>query len=92
MLVYSLQRKEDHKHLTHRAHVMDTQKIIEKGTKENPEIALVLEISARAREIDQREPMIDLRPASDIAANPTAAQGSIHYSGHVLTDERHLIP
>jgi hypothetical protein len=72
---------------------MDTQKIIKKAVEENPEIALVLEISARAREIDQREPTIDLRPTADIAANPTAAQGSMHYySGHVLTDEGHLIP
>jgi hypothetical protein len=71
---------------------MDTQKIIEKAAKENPEIALVLEISARAREIDQRESTMDLKPVSDVAANPTAAQGSIHYSGHVLTDEGYLIP
>jgi hypothetical protein len=71
---------------------MDTQKIIEKAAKENPEIALVLEISARAREIDQTESAMDLKPASDIAANPTTAQGCIHYSGHVLTDEGYLIP
>jgi hypothetical protein len=57
---------------------MDAQKTIKKVTKENPEIALVLEVSARAREIDQREPVMDLKPASDIAANPIAAQGCIY--------------
>lgn len=66
---------------------MSTRKIIAEAIKENPEIGLVLEISARARENDQRELAIDLRPTTEVAANPTAAQGSIQYLGHVLTYE-----
>ncbi len=65
---------------------MDTQKIIKKAAKENPEIALVLEISARARETEQREPAKELRPSTDVGMNPTTAQGII-YSGCVLGDE-----
>lgn len=65
---------------------MNTQKIIKKATKDNPEIALVLEISARAREIEQRESPQELRPSTDVGVNPTAAQGIIG-SGHVLHDK-----
>ncbi len=69
---------------------MHTRKIIKKAVKENPDIALVLEISARARESEQREPAKELRPATDVAANPTNTQGIIG-SGCVLGDERDLI-
>lgn len=74
---------------------MKTEKVIEKAVRENPDLAIVLEVSARAREVNQREPVIDSTPSTDVAATPTAAQGSIHYysdSGHVLTDERYLVP
>ena len=70
---------------------MRTKKMITNAVRENPDIALVLEISARAREIEQREPVQDLTPATDVAANPTNAQGSIA-SGCVLSDERDLVP
>jgi hypothetical protein len=66
--------------------IMDAQKTVKKATEENPDIALVLEISARAREIEQREPAMDLRPTADVSANPATAQGSIHCSGYILTD------
>ena len=69
---------------------MDTQKLIKKAAKENPDIRLVLEISARARETEQREPAKELRPSTDVGMNPTTAQGII-YSGCVLGDERNLI-
>lgn len=69
---------------------MDTQKIIKKAIKENPDIALVLEISARAQENEQREPTKELRPATDVAANPTNTQGVINL-GCVLGNERDLI-
>ena len=88
--MYSLQREGYGKHLK-RGSFVDTQKLIEKAAKENPEIALVLEISARAREIEQREPAKELRPTTDVGANPTAAQGVIS-SGHVLHDQRDLTP
>ena len=62
---------------------MDAQKIIKDAIKENPDISLVLEISARAREIEQREPAKELRQETAVGANPTAAQGIV-YSGCVL--------
>lgn len=70
---------------------MRAKKMIANAVRENPDITLVLEISARAREIEQREPVTDLRPATDVSANPAAAQGSIHWSGHILGDEGNLI-
>lgn len=65
---------------------MDAQKLIEKAAKENPDIALVIEIAARAREIEQREPARELRPTTDVGVNPTTAQGIIG-SGQVLHDK-----
>lgn len=70
---------------------MKAQKIIARAVRENPDVALVLEISARAREAEQRELPVDFRPATDVAANPVAAQGAVYGSGCVLTDERHLV-
>lgn len=61
----------------------NVQRTIDNAICENPEVRLVLEISARAREIEQREPPRELTPTSDIGLNPTAAQGVIP-SGHVL--------
>ena len=69
---------------------MDAQKLIKKAARENPDIALVLEISARAREIEHREPAKELRPTTDVGVNPTTAQGVI-CSGGVLGNERDLI-
>jgi hypothetical protein len=69
---------------------MRMKKIIGDAIKENPEIALVLEISARAREIEQREPAKELTGATSIGANPTTAQGVIQ-SEHVLKDKGDLI-
>jgi hypothetical protein len=69
---------------------MDAKKLVKKAAKENPDIKLVLEVSARAREAEQREPAKELRPSTDVGMNPTTAQGVI-YSGCVLRDERDLI-
>lgn len=72
---------------------LNARKMIENAVGENPEIALVLEISARARENERKEPMMESIPAPGVAANPVVGQGGIlHYLGHVLSDERHLIP
>ena len=64
---------------------MNTQKTIDKALK-NPDVSLVLEISARARALEQREPPKELRPSTDVAVNPTTAQGIIE-SGHILSDK-----
>lgn len=70
---------------------MSTQKIIDNAVKRNPDIALVLEVAARARESEEREPVKELRTSTEVAANPTTAQGVICL-GCVLRDERHLLP
>lgn len=69
---------------------MDIQKLIKKAIKENPEIALVLEVSSRARENGERESIDDLRPNVGVGANPTAAQGVISL-GCVLGNERDFV-
>jgi hypothetical protein len=69
---------------------MKAKKMIADAVRENPEIALVLQISAHVREIEQRESVQELTPATDVAANPTNTQGSIP-SGCVLGNERDLI-
>lgn len=72
---------------------MKTEKFIEKAVRENPEVAVVLEISARARNFGEREPALDSASTVGVAATPTAAQGSIHCydSRHVLCDQRQVI-
>jgi len=56
---------------------MKAEKIVNNALKENPEVRLVLEVSARARENEQREPAKELRPSTDVSANPTTAQGIV---------------
>jgi hypothetical protein len=69
---------------------MNVQKTIHKALK-NPEVNLVLEVSARAREIEQREPATELTPSTGLGVNPTTAQ-AIMGSGQVLHNERELVP
>lgn len=70
---------------------MDSMKIIEKAIKENPELALILEVSARAQQAADLEPVKELRTTTDVAANPTTNQGVISL-GCVLGDEGNLVP
>jgi hypothetical protein len=49
---------------------MDAEKIVQKAMKANPEIRLVLDIAARAREAESKEP-ITIGVATDITAVPT---------------------
>jgi hypothetical protein len=69
---------------------MDATKIIKQAIDDNPDIRLVLDIAARAREAQEREPAKDLRASTDVGANPTTSQGIV-FSGHVLCDQRNLI-
>ena len=69
---------------------MNAKQLVRKAVKDNPEVCLVLEIAARAREVEGREPVKELGATTSIGANPTAAQGVIQ-SGCVLKDERNLI-
>ncbi len=69
---------------------MNTKKVVDKALKENPDLALVLEVSARAQQVARLEPTKELQPATDVAANPITNQGVISL-GCVLRDERNLI-
>ena len=70
---------------------MDAKQLIEEALKVNPEVCLVLEVAARARGLEEREPIREFRAEPSIGANPTAAQGAIP-SGCVLKYDRYLIP
>lgn len=50
---------------------------IKQAIHDNPEIALVLEIAARAREIDERTPPQELRASTEVAALPLHAQHGV---------------
>lgn len=58
---------------------------IEKALKENPEVRLVLEIAARARDIESREPPRELGAATEVVAIPTNPQCGVK-SWSVLED------
>jgi hypothetical protein len=53
---------------------MNPDKMLEKSLKEHPEIAVVLEIAVRAREIDAMELPRDFSVSTEVAAIPTYAQ------------------
>jgi hypothetical protein len=53
---------------------MDAKKIVTKALNDNPEIRLVLEIAARAREVESKEPPRHIGFATDTVAVPTSSQ------------------
>jgi len=53
---------------------MDAEKIVQKAIKANPDIQLVLDIAARAREAEARTPPAELRPTTEVVALPTNPQ------------------
>jgi len=70
---------------------MNAQTILRQAEKENPEIALVLEIARRARELEELVPTQTPSMPPNVAANPVASQGAI-FSGHILNHQRNLVP
>jgi hypothetical protein len=61
---------------------MNAQKLVQRAMKENPEIALILEVAHRARELEERAMQESPVPAI-IGTNPVASQG-VASSGHIL--------
>jgi hypothetical protein len=53
---------------------MNIEKVIESKLKENPEVRLVLQIAARARDLEALEPPREIGLATDIVAIPSKSQ------------------
>ena len=53
---------------------MDAEKIMQKAIKANPDIQLVLDIAARAREAEARTLPAELNPTTEVVALPTNPQ------------------
>lgn len=51
--------------------------VLQQGIKEHPEIALVLEIAARAREIEAKEPPKEIGVSTEVAATPAHSQAIV---------------
>jgi hypothetical protein len=56
---------------------MNIEKVIKSNLKENPEVRLVLEIAARARDLEALEPPREIGFATDIVAIPTKSQSLV---------------
>jgi len=65
---------------------MNAQTVIRRAVRENPEIALVLEIARRAQEFEQRGLPQVPTCIPNVGANPVTSQGVVP-SGHILKDE-----
>ncbi len=63
-------------------HAMNPVQIIQNALDKNPEMRLVLEIAARAREVESRELPRDIGLATDIAVVPTNSQSLVPPSTH----------
>jgi hypothetical protein len=60
---------------------MDTRGILKKAINDNPEIAVVLEIAARAREVEERTPPQEIRASTEVAALPAHTQNATEHLG-----------
>jgi hypothetical protein len=56
---------------------MRTEQIIQNAIDENPNIRLVLEIAARASDIESKEPPLFTGVATDTAVQPTNLQSPV---------------
>ncbi len=56
---------------------LNTAEMIEKTLKENPEVRLILDIAARARETEGREPPREIGTATGVVAIPSNAQRAV---------------
>jgi len=57
--------------------VMGAAEMIEKALKENPDVCLVLDIAARARETEARELPREINAATEVVAIPTNPQCAV---------------
>ena len=56
---------------------MNAEQMIKNATDKNPEIRLVLEIAARARELESKQPPRDIVTATETVAIPTSSQALV---------------
>jgi hypothetical protein len=64
-----------------RPNMGSTKEIVKKAISDNPEIAAVLEIAARAREVEERTPPQEIRASTDVSALPTHTQNATEHLG-----------
>lgn len=50
--------------------MLTADQLIQREMKENPEVSLILEIAARAREVETREPPQEIRVSTEAIAIP----------------------
>ncbi|HEY6420764.1 MAG TPA: hypothetical protein VIX59_17355 [Candidatus Binataceae bacterium] len=51
--------------------------LLQQGLKDNPEVAMVLEIAARAREVEARELPKDIGFSTEVTATPAKSQAAV---------------
>ena len=56
---------------------MNAEQVIKDALDRNPEIRLVLEIAARAREVESKDPPRNMEVATETVAIPTNSQGLV---------------
>ncbi len=56
---------------------MNTNQTIKKALNENPDVRLVLEVAARARDAEAKEPPREIGAATEVAAIPTHPQCAV---------------
>lgn len=56
---------------------MDAEQIIKNALDKNPDIRLVLEIAARARAVESKEPPRNMEITTETVAVPTNSQGLV---------------
>ena len=54
--------------------IVETAQVIKNALDDNPEIRLVLEIAARARDLESRKPPRNIGVTTDIVVTPTNSQ------------------
>ena len=53
------------------------KELVQRGMHENPEMSLILEIAARAREMEARELPQEIRVSTEVAAIPINSQCAV---------------
>lgn len=56
---------------------VNAQQVVKDALSKNPDMRLVLEIAARAREVESKEPPISMDRATETVAVPTNPQGLV---------------
>jgi hypothetical protein len=57
--------------------MQSAKELVQSAMIENPEISLILEIAARAREVEAREPPREIHVSTEVAAIPINSQCAV---------------